>query len=117
MTSSDITRLGAGVPNAGGIDARCGSARHDVGAAADIDAVRHIANGPLVPFVAISCAYGFASWYAAGGGEEFFKKQQRVWKRIGGGGGAVSAPEARAMYGIPESAIRAFGIPETFAKP
>jgi hypothetical protein len=95
-------------------DTECTSLTTDRGPQADIVAIRALARGPLVPFVAVSGRYGYAQWYGGGGGAWFFVKRGATWKYLTGGGGAMNADEV-ARYGVPKSAARVFGLAKSGA--
>jgi hypothetical protein len=95
----------------------CTNGAGDRGPQADVEAIRRLATARgFVPFAAVSGDYGFLSWYGPGGGEQFFKRVHGRWHTIMNGGGAVSARDA-AMMGVPRSASRVFGLPESFGAP
>ncbi len=94
----------------------CTPGAGDRGPADDVAAIRKLAHRGLIPFAAVSGNFGFLSWYGAGGGEEFFKRVHGRWRKFLSGGGAMSARDA-AMAGVPRSASRVFGLPDSFAAP
>jgi hypothetical protein len=76
---------------------------NDTGPAADVEAVRLLTRGPLVPSVHVWKNFAMGSWFGAGGGEYLYTKRAGSWKRVTGGGGAMGTPELR-KYGVPEAA-------------
>ena len=74
--------------------------RHDAGPQSQVEAVRKMMRGPLVPFVIVSRKWAMGEWYGAGGGEQLFKSMNGAWHQVAGGGGAMSF-----------SIVRAFGVP------
>jgi hypothetical protein len=79
---------------------RCIGYMRDSGSKHEIEAIRRLLKGPLVPSVTISGDYALGQWYGAGGGETIFRRDHYGWTRVTGGGGAYSAAELHAR-GVP----------------
>ena len=103
LSSRDLRRLQAGMPES---DAErpgsCDERDFDEGPRADVEALRRMALGPLVPGVAVAGRFAITRWYGAGGGEYLSEKRAGVWKSLGGGGGPLDAERLRA-FGVPRS--------------
>jgi hypothetical protein len=108
VPSAVAAKLAIGV-RTGTHDTECNDLTTDRGSAADVVAIRAIARGPLIPFVAVSGRYGYAEWYGGGGGQSFYVKRGKTWKYLTGGGGAMNALEV-ARYGVPKAAACVFGL-------
>jgi hypothetical protein len=80
----------------------CGDVVRDSGPAADVQAVRRLMRGPLVPAVAVYQDWALGHWYGAGGGETLYHKHGGRWTFVAGGGGAMSVAEMR-RYGVPRA--------------
>jgi hypothetical protein len=81
-------------------DRPCGEQPRDAGPAADVEALRRVMRGPLVPDVIVSRDWAIGDWYGAGGGQTLFHRKAGSWHRVRDGGGAMD-------FGI----VRAFGVP------
>lgn len=81
-------------------DAPCTYTERDAGPVADIDAIRKVMRGALIPAVVVVDDWAVGSWYGAGGGESIYHKRDRRWALIASGGGAFGPDEAR-KFGIP----------------
>lgn len=81
---------------------------HDVGAQADVEAIRKQMFG-LVPYVVVAGNYAMGEWYGAGGGEHLFQRRGTRWVYVEGGGGAMGTQEMIAHH-VPRSAWCKFGI-------
>lgn len=81
----------------------------DAGPPAEVDAVRKLMSGPLVPRVAVSGVWAIGEWYGAGGGEKLYRRSGNGWTFIAGGGGAMGMPEM-VEYRVPRSAWCVFRI-------
>ncbi|MDE2482702.1 MAG: hypothetical protein KGN02_10975 [bacterium] len=103
-------RLMRGMPRAHD-DRPCGTRGmlRDAGPAREVEAVRAIMRGPLVPAVVVVGTWALGDWYGAGGGESLYRKSDGAWHLVTGGGGAMSVFDMR-KYGVPASAWCAFGI-------
>jgi hypothetical protein len=90
-------------------DRPCNEKDQDVGLASDVEAVRWLMRGPLVPFVILSNEWAMGQWYGAGGGESLFRLRNGAWTFVTGGGGAMGTNEMR-KYGVPQATWCVFGI-------
>lgn len=90
-------------------DHRCGRVPSDAGPPAEIDAVRRLMRGPLIPYVVVSGGWAMGGWYGAGGGETLFRRENGAWKTVSGGGGAMGVAEMR-KFGVPQTLWCKFGI-------
>ena len=90
-------------------DRPCRGLASDSGPQADVEAVRKLMRGPLVPWVAIARDWAMGEWYGAGGGQTLFRKRGGAWTFVAGGGGAMGVNEMR-QYGVPRSIWCALGI-------
>ena len=99
--------LGMPIPSDNGL--RMCSGRKDAGPPDDIEKVRRLVDGPLVPSVIVSDGWAVAEWYGAGGGMSLWSKHNGEWRLVQGGGGAMGVSEMR-RYGVPESDWCKFGI-------
>jgi hypothetical protein len=81
----------------------------DAGPQVEVEAVRRLMRGALVPSVAVVGNWALGSWYGAGGGESLYQLRAGRWKFVGGGGGAMGVAEIRA-YGVPKAAWCMLGI-------
>jgi hypothetical protein len=90
-------------------DRPCVGYSKDFGPQAEVEAVRRLMRGPLVPYVAVSDGWAMGDWYGAGGGETLYQLRNGVWVIVAGGGGAMGISEMR-QYHVPEAAWCAFGI-------
>ncbi len=79
----------------------CKPAR-DSGPPAEVEAVRSLMRGPLVPYVAVSGDWALGEWYGAGGGQSLYHRTSGGWKLVTSGGGALGTDGVRA-YGVPSS--------------
>lgn len=100
--------LMAGMPSLKN-DRPCRGAFKDAGPAADIESVRRLMPGPLVPYVLISGDWAKGEWYGAGGGDALYHKRGDTWTLIENGGGAIGVDYMK-KYGVPQSAWCALGI-------
>jgi hypothetical protein len=83
-------------------DRPCRGVRRDSGAQADVESVRRLMRGPLVPAVAVSGNWAIGDWYGAGGGEQLYRRLDGRWKFVAGGGGALGVSEMHE-YGVPRA--------------
>jgi len=74
-------------------DRPCRGVRRDAGPQADVESVRRLIRGPLVPAVAVSGNWALGDWYGAGGGEQLYRKHNGRWTFLTGGGGALGVDE------------------------
>lgn len=81
----------------------------DAGPLDDIDAVRQMMRGPLIPYVVVSGDWAMGEWYGAGGGESLYEKRRGRWHLVESGGGAMGVDYMR-KYGVPKSDWCEFGI-------
>ena len=101
-------RLMRGMPRP--IDDRpCKWTSQDAGPPADVEAVRRLMRGPLVPFVSVSHGWAMGQWYGGGGGQTLFQLRHGTWTFVAGGGGAMGTEEMR-KYGVPQTSWCALGI-------
>ncbi len=108
LTYRDQAALMLGMPDSMENEFPC-AVSPDWGTSADIEAVRKLMRGPLVPFVAVAGDWAMGNWYGAGGGQDLFARRYGEWRFIAGGGGAMGVDEMRE-YHVPESAWCLFGI-------
>ena len=87
----------------------CRARPNDAGPTADVEAVRRLMHGPLVPYVAASGNWAMGEWYGGGGGESLYRKHEDHWQVVADGGGAMGVQEMR-QYGVPPSDWCTFGI-------
>jgi len=76
--------------------------RIDSGPPAQIEAVRMLIYGPLVPYVAVRGIYAKGDWGGNGGGEILFRYSGKKWRVLAGGGGAMGTA-TMVEFGVPES--------------
>ena len=81
----------------------------DAGPRGDVEAVRQMMGGPLIPYVVVSGDWAMGEWYGAGGGESLYKRRAGLWHLVEGGGGAMGVDYMR-KYGVPQSDWCKFGI-------
>jgi hypothetical protein len=81
----------------------------DAGPRADVEAVRRMMRGPLVPYVVVSGNWALGEWYGGGGGEALFEKSDGRWRLVENGGGAMGVYYMR-KYGVPQADWCKFGI-------
>jgi hypothetical protein len=81
----------------------------DAGPRDDVEAVRQLMRGPLVPYVVVSGDWAMGEWYGAGGGEALYQKRSGRWHVVEDGGGAMGVDYMR-KYGVPQSDWCKFGI-------
>lgn len=87
----------------------CAGESHDGGSVADVEAVRRLMRGPLVPSVVVSGRWALGDWYGAGGGETLFHHVGSVWRFVAGGGGLMEMRQMRE-YHVPRAAWCVFRI-------
>ncbi len=102
-------RLMLSMPKPSDNDIRMCNGRKDAGPPNDIQEVRRLVDGPLVPYVIVFNGWAIAEWYGAGGGMSLWSKHSGGWRLVEGGGGAMGVSEMR-RYGVPESDWCRFGI-------
>ena len=98
----------SGMPRPQG-DRRCRGALTDSGPQADVETVRSMMRGPIVPAVVVSGDWALGHWYGAGGGEALYRKREGRWALITRGGGAMGVDEMR-RFGVPREDWCRFGI-------
>ena len=81
----------------------------DYGPLREVEAVRKIARGPFIPFVAVYRDWAKSDWYGAGGGEHYYRLRHGTWRPAFGGGGAYST-EDLSRYGVPRAAWCPFEV-------
>jgi hypothetical protein len=90
-------------------DRPCGSLLNDAGPHGEVEAIRQMMRGPLVPSVVVSGDWAMAEWYGGGGGESLYRKRGGGWQLVEDGGGAMGVDYMR-KFGVPQSDWCAFGI-------
>jgi hypothetical protein len=86
-----------------------GGSLKDAGPPSDVEAVRKLMFGPLVPYVIVHGGWALGEWYGAGGGEALYHEREGRWRLVENGGGALGVDYMR-KYGVPEAAWCKFGI-------
>lgn len=81
----------------------------DAGPRDDVEAVRRMMRGPLIPYVVVSGDWAKGEWYGGGGGESLFQKRDGRWHLVESGGGAMGV-DYMIKYGVPQSDWCKFGI-------
>jgi hypothetical protein len=81
----------------------------DTGPPAQVEAVRRLMQGPLIPAVTIAGGYALGHWYGAGGGQSLYQRRAGSWHRLTGGGGALGISEMRRFH-VPRSAWCTFRV-------
>jgi hypothetical protein len=94
---------------------RCRGALSDSGPPQEVDAVRKLMAGPLVPYVIVSRDWAIGEWYGAGGGQDLFHRKNGAWRFVAGGGGEIGVEEVRS-YGVPQADWCALGIHDAKCK-
>ena len=95
-----VVRLTHGMPPVSKSGPCARDDRRDAGSTADVEAVRRLMIGPLVPWVSVSGAYAAGHWYGAGGGGQIFRRAANGWTPIGGSGGSTGFEDLRHI-GVP----------------
>ncbi len=90
-------------------DRPCRGILKDAGPRDEIESVRRLMRGPLVPYVVVSGNWAMGGWYGGGGGESLYRKRDGHWQLVISDGGAMGADDMK-KYGVPKSARCAFGI-------
>lgn len=90
-------------------DRPCRAQWRDAGPSADVESVRRLMRGPLVPTVIVSGNWAMGGWYGGGGGQSLYRKRDGRWQLVKSGGGAFGVDYMR-KYGVPQSAWCAFQI-------
>lgn len=98
-----------GMPRPSSNNFRMCTGLRDAGPTADVEKLRPLVDGPLVPYVIVSNGWAIAQWYGAGGGMSLWQKRAGRWLLVEGGGGAMGVSEMR-RYGVPETDWCKFGI-------
>jgi hypothetical protein len=88
----------------------------DAGPRHDVEAVRKLLKGPLIPTVIVSGNWAVGRWYGAGGGESLWRKRDGRWSLAQGGGGALGVFDMR-RFGVPKADWCTFGIFDAKCKP
>jgi hypothetical protein len=107
LEPQDETALLRGMPKPA--DDRPCRGLKDMGPTAEIEAVRQLMRGPLVPYVVVSGTWAVGEWYGGGGGESLYQKRNGHWILIESSGGAMGVSNVR-IYGVPQSDWCKFGI-------
>jgi len=81
----------------------------DYGPLREVEAVRKIARGPFIPFVAVYRDWAKSEWYGAGGGESYYRLRHGTWRPAFGGGGAYGTAEL-SRRGVPSAAWCPFEV-------
>lgn len=81
----------------------------DAGTPSEVEAVRKLMPGPLVPYVVVYGSWAMGEWYGAGGGESLYHEREGRWQLVESGGGAMGVDYMR-KYGVPRPAWCKFGI-------
>ena len=81
----------------------------DAGPRDEVEAIRRMMRGPLVPFVVVSGDWAMGEWYGGGGGESLYRKNDGRWQLVKSGGGAMGV-DLMKKYGVPQSAWCKFGV-------
>jgi hypothetical protein len=90
-------------------DRPCRGSLRDAGPRDDIEAVRQLMPGPLVPYVVVSGDWAMGEWYGAGDGEALYQRRSGRWHLVENGGGAMGVDYMK-KYGVPQSDWCKFGI-------
>ncbi|HEY1866832.1 MAG TPA: hypothetical protein VGG70_00955 [Candidatus Cybelea sp.] len=90
-------------------DRPCRGLLRDAGPHDDVETVRRLMRGPLVPYVVVSGNWAMGEWYGAGGGEALYQKHEGRWHLVEDGGGAMGVDYMR-KFGVPQSDWCRFGI-------
>jgi hypothetical protein len=90
-------------------DRPCRGQLRDAGPGEEIEAIRQMMRGPLVPYVIVAGDWALGSWYGAGGGESLYQKRAGRWHLVESGGGAMGVNYMR-RYGVPQSEWCTLGI-------
>lgn len=86
-----------------------GKLLRDAGPRDDVEAVRQMMKGPLIPYVVVSEDWAIGEWYGAGGGQSLYQRRADRWHLVETGGGAMGVDYMR-KYGVPRSDWCTFGI-------
>ena len=81
----------------------------DAGPPSEVEAVRKLMPGPLVPYVVVYGRWAMGEWYGAGGGDALYHEREGRWQLVENGGGAMGVDYMR-KYGVPQAAWCKFGI-------
>lgn len=87
----------------------CRSRIKDSGPAQQVEAVRLLMRGPLIPSVVVAGQWALGTWYGAGGGESLYRLRHGRWKFVTGGGGAMGV-SVLFRYGVPHSYWCTLGV-------
>ena len=97
-----------GMPTPSDNNFRMCNGRKDAGPSDEIQEVRRLEPGPLVPYVIVSRSWAIAEWYGGGGGTSLWSKHDGRWSLVQGGGGGLGTRDMRT-HGVPESDWCKFG--------
>jgi hypothetical protein len=81
----------------------------DAGPSDDVDAVRRMMHGPVIPYVVVSDNWAVGEWYGGGGGESLFQKNAGHWHLVESESGAMGV-NYMVKHGVPRSDWCKFGI-------
>jgi hypothetical protein len=90
-------------------DGPCHGYFRDSGPREDVENVRVLMRGPLVPYVLVSGNWAIGEWYGGGGGESLYRKRGDRWHLVRSDGGAMGTDDMR-KYGVPQTAWCKLGI-------
>jgi hypothetical protein len=86
-----------------------GTLLRDTGPHDDVEAVRKMMSGPLIPYVVVSGNWAMGEWYGAGGGQSLYQRRAGRWHLVATAGGAMGVDYMR-RYGVPQTDWCTFGI-------
>jgi hypothetical protein len=81
----------------------------DAGPRSEVEAVRKLMPGPMVPYVVVYGSWAMGEWYGAGGGDALYHEREGAWRLVERGGGAMGVNYMH-KYGVPQPAWCKFGI-------
>jgi hypothetical protein len=90
-------------------DRPCHGYFRDSGPREDVENVRGLMRGPLVPYILVFGDWAIGEWYGAGGGESLYRKREDRWHLVLSDGGAMGVDDMR-KYGVPQPAWCKLGI-------
>lgn len=88
---------------------RSAGSLRDAGPRDDVEAIRQMMRGPLIPSVVVSGDWAMGEWYGGGGGESLYRKRDGRWQLVEDGGGAMGVDYMR-KFDVPQSDWCEFGI-------
>ena len=103
------TQLMRGMPQVSEDDDRACEGLKDAGPRNDVESVRRLMDGPLVPSVIVSGDWAVADWYGAGGGRSLWQRRSGKWHLVQDGGGELGVSEM-LHHGVPRADWCTFGI-------